>query len=63
MKSIPLYIVINSHLSDSLIEISFNPELARNRIQFVKVLTNMFTDLTERISEEELNKIWDEKIN
>lgn len=63
MSSIPLYIVVNSHLSDSLIEIGFNPELASQRIRFVKVLTNMFSDLSQRIEEEELNRIWKEKIN
>ena len=62
MRSIPLYIVVNSHLSDSLIEIGFNPELARQRIRFVKVLTNMFSDLSQRIEEDELNRIWKEKI-
>ena len=62
MRSIPLYIVVNSHLSDSLIEMGFNPELASQRIRFVKVLTNMFSDLSQRIEEDELNRIWDEKI-
>ena len=62
MSSIPLYIVVNSHLSDSLIEIGFNPELASKRIRFVKVLTNMFSDLSQRIEEDELNRIWKEKI-
>ena len=62
MSSIPLYIVVNSHLSDSLIEIGFNPELASQRIRFVKVLTNMFSDLSQRIEEDELNRIWKEKI-
>ena len=62
MSSIPLYIVVNSHLSDSLIEMGFNPELASQRIRFVKVLTNMFSDLSQRIEEDELNRIWKEKI-
>jgi len=62
MKSITLSIVINSHLSDSLIEVSFNPELAKDRIRFVKILTNRFSDLNQRISEDELNKIWREEI-
>jgi len=62
MSSIPLYIVVNSHLSDSLIEMDFNPELASQRIRFVKVLTNMFSDLSQRIEEDELNRIWKEKI-
>jgi hypothetical protein len=41
----------------------FNPELASQRIRFVKVLTNMFSDLSQRIEEDELNRIWKEKIN
>lgn len=60
MKTIPLQIVINSHLSDSLIEISYNPQLAKDRIRFVKILTIRYNDLNERIDEEELNKIWNE---
>ncbi len=63
MRTIPLQIVINSHLSDSLIEISFNPKLAKDRIRFVKILTNRFSDLSERIEEDVLNKIWQEEIN
>lgn len=63
MKDIRLSIVINSHLSDALIEMEFNPELSAKRIRFVKVLTNMFSDLNIRVTEDELNKIWKEKIN
>jgi len=63
MRTIPLQIVINSHLSDALIEISFNPQLAKDRIRFVKILTNRFSDLNERIEEDVLNKIWQEELN
>lgn len=63
MRTIPLQIVINSHLSDALIEISFNPQLAKDRIRFVKILTNRFSDLNERIEEDVLNKIWQEEFN
>jgi len=31
-------IIIQSHLSDSMIEINFNPNLAKRRISFVKYL-------------------------
>lgn len=62
MKTITLSIVINSHLSDSLIEMSFNPELAKDRIRFVKILTHRFSDLNQRVSEDELNKIWKEEV-
>ena len=63
MRTISLQIVINSHLSDALIEISFNPQLAKDRIRFVKILTNRFSDLNERIEEDVLNKIWQEEFN
>lgn len=63
MRTIPLQIVINSHLSDALIEISFNPQLAKDRVRFVKILTNKFSDLNERIEEDVLNKIWQEELN
>jgi hypothetical protein len=63
MRTISLQIVINSHLSDALIEISFNPQLAKDRIRFVKILTNRFSDLNERIEEDVLNKIWQEELN
>ena len=42
--SVTLSIVIQSHLSDSLIETSFNPEQANLRIRFVKYLINRFVD-------------------
>ena len=42
--SVTLSIVIQSHLSDSLIETSFNPEQANLRIRFVKYLINRFSD-------------------
>ena len=39
-----LSIVIQSHLSDSLIETSFNIKQANERIRFVKYLINRFGD-------------------
>jgi hypothetical protein len=62
MRTISLNIVVNSHLSDSLIEVTFNPELAKDRIRFVKILINRYPNLDQRISEETLNKIWEEEI-
>lgn len=48
--SITLSIVIQSHLSDSLIETSFNPEQANLRIRFVKYLINRFgDDINQRV--------------
>jgi len=62
MRTISLNIVVNSHLSDSLIEVTFNPKLAKDRIRFVKILINRYPNLDQRISEETLNKIWEEEI-
>ena len=48
--SVTLAIVIQSHLSDSLIETSFNPEQANLRIRFVKYLINRFgDDINQRV--------------
>jgi hypothetical protein len=48
--SVTLSIVIQSHLSDSLIETSFNPEQANLRIRFVKYLINRFgDDINQRV--------------
>ena len=48
-------IVMQSHLSDALIEIGFAPEQAIKRIKFVKRLLN---EDGERFTEEELNKLF-----
>ncbi len=46
-----LEMVVQSHLSDSLIEMSHNPELAHTRITFVKYLINKYDgDLTKRVN-------------
>jgi hypothetical protein len=60
MRALDLEIVILSHLSDSSIEISINPELAKKRIEFVKHLVIKLGSGVERMSEDELNKIWGE---
>jgi hypothetical protein len=63
MRSTKLYIAVNSHLSDALIEMGFNLELAKERIRFVKILTNRYEDLSQEISIEKLNEIWLEMKN
>lgn len=60
MRPLDLEIVILSHLSDSSIEISINPELARKRIEFVKHLVLELGSGVKTKTEEELDKIWDE---
>ncbi len=56
--SVTLSIVIQSHLSDSLIETSFNPEQANLRIRFVKYLINRFSDdINQRV---DIDKVYSE---
>lgn len=55
-------IVVQSHLSDSTIEMGFNPSLAMTRIKFVKFIVNRLNgDLTKRINPDELYKEFLEK--
>ena len=62
MNSIKLSIVIQSHLSDMLVENSIgNTELITNRIRFIKHLLfhNHNKPLSEVcMDEDELNRIW-----
>jgi len=62
MRTLRLSIAIQSHLSDALFEMSFNPDLAENRIRFVKTLINLYPNTDVEVSEDELNKIYREKI-
>ena len=56
--SVTLSIVIQSHLSDSLIETSFNVEQANLRIRFVKYLINRFSDdINQRV---DIDKVYSE---
>ena len=50
---VPVSLVIQSHLSDSLIEVFINPTQARERLHFVKYLVNMFpnTDVEIDVTE------------
>ena len=42
--------IIQSHLNDAKIEISFNPELAETRLNFVKYLIFNFPDTNHEIN-------------
>lgn len=54
----PLQIVTQSHLSDALIEIDFNPEQAQLRIRFVKWLICKFDgNLDQRV---DIDILWTE---
>ena len=59
---IKISMVIQSHLSDAMIEISFNPEQAERRIQFVKWLVNIYPDTNSYVDEDALNAIYRDKV-
>ena len=52
--TIRVSIAIQSHLSDAAIEMSFNPEQANRRIQFVKWLVMLFPDTSVQVEESDL---------
>ena len=55
-------IVVQSHLSDSTIEMEFNPSLALHRIRFVKfIVSRLGGNLTKQINPDELYKEFLEK--
>ena len=41
--------IIKSHLNDAMIEMDSNPEMAQERLRFVKYLVHMFPDTDEKI--------------
>ena len=62
---ISIEIIIQSHLSDSVVEINNNyPESAINRIQFVKKLLHLRSigKIGDRIDDEMLDQLWIETI-
>jgi hypothetical protein len=60
---IKVSMVIKSHLSDAMMEIGSDPEQAGNRIKFVNWLVSMFPDTQERVTEEQLRLLWEQKIS
>lgn len=55
-----LGIVVGSHLNDSMIEISINPQLAGKRLKFIKALTFFNQNLELGVSDDYLNWLWNE---
>ena len=51
-------IVIQSHLSDALIEVEHTPFMAKRRIAFVKQLIAKYPDQTVEVDEDELDVMW-----
>jgi len=47
---------MQSHLSDAMIEMDFNPEQANHRLRFVKYLINMFPDTDKKVDIDEVYK-------
>ena len=41
--------IIKSHLTDAMVEMDSNPEMAQERLRFVKYLVHMFPDTDEKI--------------
>lgn len=41
--------IIKSHLNDAMIEMDSNPEMAQERLRFVKYLVHMFPDTDTKI--------------
>jgi len=41
--------IIKSHLNDAMIEMDSNPEMAQERLRFVKYLIHMFPDTYQKI--------------
>ena len=62
MSKLRVSIAIQSHLSDAMMEISFNPEQAERRIQFVKWLVNIYPDTNAYVDEDALNAIYRDKV-
>jgi len=60
---IKISMVIKSHLSDAMLEIGSDPEQAGNRIKFVNWLVSMYPDTQERVTEEQLRLLWEQKIS
>ena len=58
MTSVKL--VIQSNLSDALIEMTIDSQMAKLRIEFVKFLINRYPKLNVKLSDEELDDLWNE---
>jgi hypothetical protein len=62
METIKLSIAIQSHLSDAMIEMDFNQDLAEKRIRLVKILLHRYPQTNIDIEVSELNKIYREEV-
>jgi radical SAM superfamily enzyme len=55
-------LVIQSHLSDAMAEMSVNPEQAAKRLSFVKLLVSIYSDTNTYATEEYLNELYNEAV-
>jgi hypothetical protein len=55
-----LGIIVGSHLNDAMIEVTINPQLAKQRMKFVKALTFFNEDLTKGVTDEYCDWLWNE---
>ena len=55
-------LVIQSHLSDAMAEMSVNPEQAAKRLRFVKLLVSIYSDTNTYATEEYLNELYNEAV-
>ncbi len=62
MDTIKLSIAIQSHLSDAMMEMDFNPSQAENRLRLVKILLHRYPQTNIDIEVDELNKIYREEV-
>lgn len=53
-----LGIVVQSHLSDAIIELQINPTLAKQRLNFLKTIIHSNVDLSKEVSKKYLDDIW-----
>ena len=49
MDKVRVSLLIQSNLSDVLLEMQFHPHVASNRLEFVKWLVHMFPDTSVRV--------------
>ncbi len=55
---IKVSMLIQSHLSDALIEMGAYPEQAQERIRFVKWLVGAYPDTATRVDEDEVLEVY-----
>lgn len=52
-------IIVQSHLNSINVEFNTDQELSLKRLQFVKLLLFNYPNTNDRITDEELDKLWD----